>query len=59
MIYHGYFIVDNVPVNLVQIDSLLENRLIVTVERKAGGVVVAGALERAPFSAKSFDATDG
>ncbi len=49
MVDHGDFVVNNPGVGFVEIYPLLENGLIVEVERKAAGIVDARPLETARF----------
>ena len=46
VIDHGHFVVQDVRIGLVEMDSLLENRLIVEGERQAGRIIGTGSLER-------------
>ena len=45
MIDHGHFVVQNLRVCLVEVDSLLEDRLIVESQRQTGGIIGARSLE--------------
>src|SRR5712671_146888 len=47
MVDHGDYVVDDFGIGLIEVDALLENRLIVEVKGKAAGVVDAWPLEAA------------
>src|SRR6266566_1754045 len=49
VIVNGDLVAHDAPVALVEIDALLEDRLIVMMQRQAGGIIMTGAFEAAGF----------
>src|SRR6266849_6198455 len=49
VIVNGDLVAHDAPVVLVEIDALLEDRLVVMMQRQAGGVIMAGTFEAAGF----------